>query len=233
MRKNKREPMQALITVLVMWWALLAVALYANAAEFATLRATAVQLSVGSGAFVEAPSGNKYAITNWHVCEDAVIDGRVILTRPSGESIVSQVTKKSVQLDLCAIAIPKNNPALRVARSFDARPRHTAIYTRGYPERILSESKGFVIGTDKFELRFSTDRGKCPEGMQLVHSFKGNYCLGEYTNHITTLYSQPGSSGSSVINEDGELVGVIQTYKMGEGGGMIPLETVQRFLKDL
>lgn len=233
MRRNKKDPIRAFITVMVMWWVLLAAALVANATEFGTLRATAVQLNVGSGAFVEAPSGRKYALTNWHVCEDAEIDGRVILTRPDGSSILTQIAKKSVTADLCALSVPKNNPALKIAKSFDSRPRHTAIWTRGYPERILSESRGFVIGTDHFQLRFNTDHGQCVPGMELRHNFKGDFCLGNYVNHITTLYSQPGSSGSSVTNEDGELVGVIQTYKTGEGAGMIPLEVVQEFFKDL
>lgn len=200
------------------------------------LKQTAVRLENGSGAIVKAPSGKKYLLTNSHVCMGAKWKGKVKATFENGTIVLATVKKDSIAADLCAAEVDKKLPALNIG---DAIKRRDEVCTRGYPFGVLTESCGIVGGVSMWTHIYPIEMiGECVEGTKKqYHPGTGRLygCSKNYTSVLTTLYARPGSSGSAVVNDKGELVGVVSDWQPGEEteAGMVPLELIHRFFGDL
>lgn len=203
----------------------------AYAGPYDGLRATTLRLPRGSGSVVQAKSGKRFALTNWHVCVGSLVDKQIIVSYPDGRSMRGEVVATDPLGDLCLIRLPYQDiPALIPAESHNHRDQ---LYTRGYPEGVLSESEGVEKGHSPYSYTYSIEAiGECPRGARKrFDSSQRLYgCSVVYQNVLTTLYAQPGSSGSPVVNQNGRLAGVIQSYHPGEGAGLVPLEKVLALL---
>lgn len=213
-------------------YALIAVCLFIAGAACPTwaadprteLRAAGVALPNCSGAIVQAPeSGIKYVLTNWHCCRD----------------YASGVIKADAGHDLCALGADQTRHALKVSHK---KPKyHDVLYTRGYPGLELRESEGQALYYERMYINFASymeGMTKCPADLTVVRTPDGviRECSGVYDFLRTTLYSEPGSSGSPVVNSQGELAGVIQTWEGPSNvrsAGVLPLEYVYKFFKGL
>lgn len=201
----------------------------------AALRAATVHLDRGTGSIVSGHSGNKYILTNWHVCLVSQWKHRLWVSYPDGEMLTGDVVKKDPKKDLCAAKVKTGNASLTLAPKL--LPTEI-VCTRGFPGHIVSESCGKLGPISKWESGFGIEEvGECPDGYKKDLDFEGRLrgCLYLFTSRLTNLYARPGSSGSPVVDASGHLVGVVSSWHESKDldAGIVTFEDVKEFLKDL
>lgn len=206
----------------------------ANSLALIALRDSAVHIPMGSGFLFKAKSGKHYLMTNWHVCDASSWHGKIHANFPSGEPVDGPIIKSSPTTDLCAALVHTTHEGLGLAKKLY---KNQEVYTRGFPERVLNESAGIFVEKLEWKYLFPIeDVGSCAEGFKPVRdgANKLTGCEVTYHDNVTTLYSRPGSSGSPVVNDAGELVGVLSSWHADiDAGGMVSLESLAKFTKDL
>ncbi len=159
----------------------------------------------GSGAaiFVKNQKINTTTIlTAEHVCSMekgfpsfvTVLKKEVTITNINGEKYPGIIVKKDSENDLCLVEIPVTMQTVEIASKEPKRGEKA--FTMGYPGGIYLKN--------------------------LVNKYVG-YCSGivsgmsynSYTNEsiqktIFSIYSFPGSSGSSIFNSSGQVIGIVQ-----------------------
>ncbi len=199
-----------------------------------SLKAATARIENGTGFLLKTEKGT-WLVTNFHVCLHGSWQGVLTASLESGRVVRGHIVKKGMLPDLCAARIEDRDlQALKIA------PRLLpleAIYTRGYPYGVLSQSGGHYRGAVKWRYTFTVDQiGECPKEGTKEYDPYGLYagCSADFTDNLTTLYARPGSSGSPVVNSKGELVGVMSSwFGDQDSGGMVRLEDIQQFFKGL
>lgn len=203
------------------------------------LRETAVMVAggqcSGSGSIVQGKSGKRYLLTNNHVCNCGGEEGYVYGSFEGGELVKGKIAKRSWAYDLCAARVEDSRPALKLGSQLLP---FTEVNTRGYPMRRLVESHGLVGGEVQWGYQVPIEEvGECPQGSEREYALNGNLaaCILPFTSTVTSLYGRPGSSGSPVVNDDGDLVGVLSSYMPGSdySAGIVRFQDVKRFLEAL
>lgn len=190
---------------------------------------------LGSGFITQSKSGKHYLVTNSHVCNCARWKGNIYGSYDSGELLVGKVVKQDWGPDLCAAIITKDNPSLHLGRV--VLP-FMEVSTRGYPGGRASESHGMIRGTIDWEYSMGIgELGKCPKSSRSEYGYSGllEACTFHYTSVVTNLYARPGASGSPVVNDSGELVGVVSSWnpQAEDEGGIVPFGQLKKFLDNL
>lgn len=202
---------------------------------YTDLKDTTVHIAVGSGSIVQAPSGKHYLLTNWHVCIAGGWKGTISGSTETGTLYLGKVVKSSPEKDLCAAEIKKQGPALKLAKEFLP---DSQLWTRGYPEGVLTQSQGKANIVTTWNFEFPIDMvGECPAEFRKHYDFTEilRGCIATYQSLLTDLYSRPGSSGSPVVNNKGQLVAVISSWHTERkyDAGCVQFEDVREFLADL
>jgi S1-C subfamily serine protease len=187
----------------------------------------------GTGWVANTPSG-KVIVSNAHVCAVGSA-GYVRIDGPTGISFVKKILKQSTQRDLCLIE-GIDAPALSLAKKVPAR--FDKLSTVGHPLlNPVTPAEGLFIGTaiTPFYEEPTGEKGnECSEGAALiqVETFFGiaSVCKRSEELGLTTLAIYPGNSGSPVLNEDGRVIGVINSAKQDNRGMFIPLDYVREIL---
>lgn len=200
----------------------------------AKLKATTLHIAVGSGSIVEGPSGQKYLLTNQHVCNVGSWLGFMRGNYEDGGLIQGKITRGSWKVDLCATRVPKETLGLKIAERLSHKEQ---LYTRGYPYGVLSQTTGQYLGKSEWDYTYGiSEVGECPPVSHPLRDGLGHIygCRVHYVDNVTNMYSRPGSSGSPVVNISGDLVGVMSSWDAEtDTGGMVPLEEIQEFMKGL
>lgn len=152
--------------------------------------------------------GNTYIVTNKHVCQHPGVKGNKIVFGESLGTIIAIDTKH----DLCVVS-SKRMKGLKLAEKTPLN--FQPIYLIGYPRGI-----GKVIR-----------KGHVIEAKQIFAPWlKMDYNWVD-TYHISTI-AYGGNSGSPVVNEYGEVVGVLFAGRPGieTDGYMVPLKDLKSFL---
>lgn len=157
-------------------------------------------LSTGSGFALDKNT----LVTNRHVIEDS---SELQLETYDGRDVPVAASTMASFSDLALVTTSKNLP--QVAPIADKDPEINDVITViGYPNGgALTKSTGKIISTEDD-----------PLGVNLGEVF------------YTSAPVEPGSSGSAVLNVDGELVGVIYA-KSGSGSLFVPVSTLHELLE--
>lgn len=151
---------------------------------------TIISLEGSGSGVVIGESG--YIITNQHV-----VDGgsHVIVMFGDSESLVGEVVYEDAGFDLAIVKVDSALIPVEIGGSefLEAGDRVVSISSPfGYMETI---SEGVVCGLRRIPIH-------------------------DYFVYFTSLHAYPGSSGGSVFNDDGKLVGVIFAVDGRTGGGI-------------
>lgn len=217
-----------------LFYALITGAIGAEPPAMEKLRASAVHIAIGTGFIVQASSGKRYLMTNEHVCLHGNWRGYLEANYEGGRLVVGKMVKHNIVSDLCASAVTNDYVGLKIA---PALQRNEQVYTRGYPYSVLSETTGRFLGEITWQSDFAIeDIGECPTGARKHRNGHGNIdaCVVTFHSNVTNMYARPGSSGSPVVNSQGELIGVMSSWDSDhDAGGMVRLEDIKEFMKGL
>lgn len=167
----------------------------------------------GTGFSVEGASGEKFIMTNKHVCESAV-NGMMVIKQGDNVGVLRKVVYIDKDHDLCLVAGVKSLKPLRIADSPKNGDFH---YIIGHPGlRDLTVSKGELIGYHNVQLldrvaKRSQCKGKVFELNPLEQMFSGLEfaCVRTYRSYSVTSVAYPGNSGSPVVNKYGSVIAVL------------------------
>lgn len=159
-------------------------------------------LSTGSGFAINATT----LITNRHVVAD------------SADLQVSTYDGRDIEVSAASIASIADLAVVRTTQSLPSYPRLAAadpvpgdqVTVVGYPEGgTLTVTSGQVVGTTTDPL---------------------NESLGQVL--VTNAPVEPGSSGSAVLNADGQIVGVVYAKNASGESYIVPVSTLSSLLAD-
>jgi S1-C subfamily serine protease len=196
-------------------------------------------LGGGTGFSVKAPNGDKFIITNAHVCD--MYKGKMaVIQLPNGELVFRNILKISPDTDLCLIENVNYLPSLSLAKETYVGQ---IIAIVGHPELLpLSISYGDmlmkidqqiflgVIGENITKEQCSQPKNKIVNAQSIWGPV--DICLEVVPAYITTAFSLPGNSGSPVVDWTGKVTGVLFAGNDDTHWGLvIPLEDLRRFLE--
>lgn len=157
-------------------------------------------LATGTGFVIDEHT----LVTNRHVIEDT---SHLEISTYDGHTVEATAARSTTAADIAIIRIEETLPVAAQLATLDPRTGD-AITVIGYPGGgRLTTTSGIVLGNVQDPLNGS------------VGSVLG-----------TTAQVEPGSSGSPVLNSDGEVVGVIYAKNDVEQSFMIPVSTLVQLL---
>ncbi len=193
----------------------------------------------GTGFGIKAPSGREYIMTNAHVCS-AFKDEDPTVLLPNGSMVKRKILSISDTTDLCLIEGVTGLGALELGKSVYIGE---TIMIVGHPLLMpLAVSEGDIIdlkvneiglgiiGEEILEKNCRLPKNKIVE---VQYGFFGTVpvCMEEIMSYQTTAQSLPGSSGSPVVNKEGQVIGVnFAGDELVHWGISVPLEDVKKFL---
>ena len=195
----------------------------------------------GTGFRITAESGKSFILTNNHICRD-----RESLTANYGDQEKTiKVIQKYADHDLCVLEDIDEIPSLRLSGSLDS---HERLWLIGHPAlRQLTLESGHFVGNTDIDLLTTCSEKEIEERIAAIKEVKtiddflkilrlsAGYCIKKVNaNHINNI-SYGGNSGSPVFNKWGNVVGVLFAGSRGQptASYIVPLEHLQKFLKDL
>lgn len=166
--------------------------------------------------------GNRYTLTNHHVCriaERAIMHRKTIVTDDDLIGVemeigdkVQKILKLDSEHDLCILTPDLSKNAFKLASFYKVGERVTLIgHPRGLPQTIR---EGRIVASSYMSIPWVPSAPRT-----------------EWIMISTTTY--PGNSGSPVLNRFGNLVGVLFAGQRGihTEGYMVPVSAVKDFLE--
>lgn len=178
----------------------------------------------GSGVILKSTPSASYVLTNGHVCR-AVEGGGVVKTYDHETHLIMSAVQ-ATNHDLCLITVMADLKAnTRVADT--AAPLGAKAYISGHPTLLPT-----IITTGHFAGRKLISVGEpdpsCGGG---IFAFLCPPKVKLYETEVVSATISPGSSGSGVFNERGELSGLVFAGRGDLGYAMtVPLEFISMFL---
>lgn len=205
-----------------------------TAAEFASTTVMILndsQTSGGSGVILKSSLSKTYILTNKHICRIIEKGGTVVY---KGRTYSIDSYKKYPIHDLCMITVMYSfNITTQIAHK---RPDYfSSASISGHPGLMPPVlTKGYFSGRERIFL--VVGYRKCTKKDDFILClFNNGYVpvLEDFDAQLVTATILPGSSGSGVWNEDGELSGLVFA---GRGGGLmyayiVPYEYLVDFLE--
>lgn len=193
------------------------------------------QRSGGTG-FIVRHNGKLSVITNAHVCGSA---GVMVAEDSEHRKHLLTVQAKNEAYDLCKLTIPPIVDAF-VELAEKASERYEPITLVGHPFLKPADYRtGYNLGDGKatilVDLKEKDAPCEAPTYEGKISTFFGLLpaCLQDFQTTFTSLTVHPGNSGSPVLNDQAELVGVIN---LGDGrtatGSAVRYEQVKEFLDE-
>lgn len=166
-----------------------------------------------TGEAVRAKSGKVYTLTAAHCREILNNDKTITAIREDGSKFTAKLVMYDAGIDVMLLTSPETI-ALPMAKGIY---RHEKVHsiTRGgghdsfredgeYMEEILAHIPTGLINE-------MADRTKClrEPNHTIIDTFMGSLCVAHMKEIVTTMHVTPGSSGGAVLNDAGEVIGVV------------------------
>lgn len=196
------------------------------------------QTSGGSGTVIRSFPSESYILTNSHVC-GAIENGGLVTTTTGKKAQIVNYRRATVH-DLCMVKVAEDlgTPPLKIAKHAP-KPYDDEIIS-GYPALYPNiVTRGHFAGKQRILVnigfRDCTDQEKADPVMGVLCAFVGKVPeLKNYEAMVGSATIMPGSSGSGVFNNKGQLSGVVFAGQGEIGYGLlVPLEYVHLFLAEL
>lgn len=213
----------------------------------------------GTGFAIKGPSGRSYLMTNDHVCELSKDQLHLMVIDDSGEQIPRTILHRSDESDLCLLEGMPGVEGLTVADDAPelgdelSAVGHPAGYLTTLTKGQLIMKKDVSIPTGVISIKFgekaaenvpSTLNGITEEEcskpknkiVDITRGFFGipvilRVCLNVTKQaYFTNILSQPGSSGSAVVNSWGEVVAVLFAGDSRGWSILVSLDDIKDFL---
>jgi len=193
-----------------------------------------------SGEQVRGPSGVSYILTAAHCAKLADAQGNIEVIKEDGDKISRKIITEDPSSDLLLLEGLPGVAGLDIATSLKPHER-VRTYTHGHGMDTY-RTDGMIIQNIRIQAGVSeitTDQEELAcnnlpkyKVVELDNTPFGplKACILDVEETLTTAMIQPGSSGGMVVNESGELVGVVS---VGDGayGGLVELKDIKNFLK--
>lgn len=191
----------------------------------------------GTGWITTAKSGKKVMVTNVHVCDS---DLPVMFTEKDGKQYILPILGKDPSHDICVLAAPKNSVPLELA---DEVLENETAYSVGFPTiDFMSSQKGLIKGYSRLKMHYDglpLDQCKGKKFKIETHdveqrdgSIKAEkLCMFSAEAVVTTIQIDGGASGSPILNEDEEVIGMtmVRSGNINWAQG-VPLKNLKAFL---
>lgn len=210
-----------------------------------SIRSKVIQLTSGrglcSGEQIKAPSGENYILTAAH-CRALEKDGSILAQDDSGRQLPRRILAVDSKSDLMILEGMPGQDGLDIAKHSSAQ-QHVRTFTHGrrFPTyktegTLISDAPiEFVVGmADTPESEAACLAGG-PNRVETFNSFFGEVkvCVFSAQETATTAKIVPGSSGGPVVDDHGDLVGVVSA---GDGDGafgyLVRLSDIQEFVSN-
>lgn len=192
--------------------------------------------SGGSGVIVKNTPSESVVLTNNHVCEGALKKGGKIRL-VSGEEHIVTGYMTDLEHDLCVLTVASDlKNSIKIASS--APSLYTQATVTGHPALMPNViTNGHFSGRQIVQVIVGVRKCKKsdlnnPQNAMFCAFFGVVPIIRNYESQIVTATIMPGSSGSAVLNSDGELAGIVFA---GNSDGLsyafiVPFEAVRNFL---
>ncbi|CAM6004758.1 unnamed protein product [Sphagnum balticum] len=168
-----------------------------------------------SGVEIEAPSGKIYTMTARH-CMSLTEEGHIISLKEGFEANGLMILGIDRNSDLMILE-SSSKYGIRIGKE-DAH--HIKIHTLTHGDgKPTYRTDGELLGD---EIIVSGSKG-C----------RSNNCVSILLDTVSTAAVLPGSSGGAVLDENGDLVGIVSALDTRAGFSyMVPLSSIQAFMAD-
>lgn len=186
-----------------------------------------------SGEQVVAPSGINYILTAAH-CKVLAKDGSIMAIAEDGRKLPRRVIEEDLNSDLLILEGFPGIKGLNIASTSNRRD-HVRTFTHGHGFDTY-KTEGVIIQDMKVEIPIfgiaeEADKERCNEPKLAIvdAGMFGQYCAMSVVETATTALILPGSSGGPVVNDRGELMGVVSA---GDGtiGLLITIKDIRKFI---
>jgi S1-C subfamily serine protease len=193
-----------------------------------------------SGEQVKAPSGKNYILTAAH-CRALENNGVITVTTEAGVTFDSKIVAEDDNSDLLLLEGASDMEGLPIAKSVKNK-EEVRTFTHGHGMQTYKTS-GVIIQNKQIsvpikfiesEKDIQECKSKNRNKVEIATVFPGldmEVCAMVTIDSVMTAMIVPGSSGGMVVNNHGELVGVVSA---GDGtfGYAVRLLDIQNFMSD-
>lgn len=188
---------------------------------------------------VRAPSGVDYILTAAH-CRILEQDGMIHATTEDGRQLDRRIIAEDPKSDLMLLEGIPGMQGLDIA-SKNRAGQHVKTFTHG-AGLATYKTEGEIIQDQKLKIIIDVianaeDEKKCdsqPKYKKIdldLGWFKAKVCILDVEETITTAMVVPGSSGGMVVDDSGDLTGVVSAGGNGFGA-LVRLQDIKAFLSN-
>lgn len=190
-----------------------------------------------SGEQVEAASGQTYILSAGH-CMGMMHNGNVTVTTEDGRTLERRVIAEDGYSDLMLIEGVPGMGGLRIAKHSE-RFQHVRTFTHGARLQTY-KTEGFLIEKKELILpifQITPDSPSCNSPKYKIESMDSwggdrlSFCILDIPEFWMSAAVVPGSSGGMVVNDSGEVIGVV-SIQDGPFGGMVDQVEINHFLNN-
>lgn len=231
--------MKAMISFVVLLAVAFCVGAHRSAVKSSDLyiRDRVVKLTGGgiqcTGIVIEAPSHKSYILTAAH-CRPMVKSGKITAITEDGEVNIVDFIAEDPASDLMLLGGIQDLDGIEVGEfEYNYQPVHTLTHGAGKPtyrtDGMLLEAAQSQVAV--YRISSDDERKACQSQfkLEIMDSFWGEMCIMSTVQYSSTADIVPGSSGGPVLNNNGDLVGIVSAYD-GKFSYFVTLRDIRSFL---